>query len=208
MLRAIEEGYFSRVGSNVSIKTNAKIIGTTSSDPARSLRKDLLYKFSSVVYLPPLRERREDVLRILELFKEKGLRLTHSAENFLKKAEFPGNMRMLFNVLNFLRENAEEVTLDKAVKAYETWLPEWKKEEKTKKAFLADREFEESREKLMQELLGFIERFNLNFRKIEEEFLSFLIEKEYKIEKISRFLGVSRATAIRLKEKIERRRSI
>ncbi len=202
LLKAIEAGSFTRVGSTVQLRANAKIIGATSADPSRYLREDLLYRFSSLIYLPPLNERREDIKCILERYCRDGLKLTRSAERFLLQADYPGNVRMLIRILDFMLRAPSEITIDEAIKIYERWRPEWER----RRAFLVEVEkgFEEEKRKLLENILDFIEKYNLNLKNIEEYFLSYLLSKGLKVDKIASFMGISRATVFRLKERLGR----
>ncbi len=203
LLKAIEDGFFTRVGSTVPIKSGAKIIGATSADPARQLREDLLYRFSSLIYLPPLNERREDIARFIQLYKAKGLRLTRSAERFLQQADYPGNVRMLLNMLDFMVKAPSEITIDEAIKIYERWKPEWKRGRRIT-AIEQESDFEEEKQKVLEQIMSFVEKYNLNLKSIEKYFLAYLFSKGLKVERIATLMGISRATVFRLKEKLQR----
>ncbi len=113
ILRVIEYGELERVGGNDTIQTNVRIIGATNEDlPAmvdRGLfRADLLDRLAfDVVTLPPLRERRDDIMPMAEYFAVKmcgelGLALfsgfsVKAREQLLDHA-WPGNVRELKNV--------------------------------------------------------------------------------------------------------------
>lgn len=200
LLNAIEGGHFLRVGGSALIKSSARIIGATSSDPAKELREDLLYRFSGKIYLSPLRERREDIKLFLEKYRKEGLKLTRSAERFLAQADFPGNLRMLLNILETLRASGTEATIDEAIKVYEKWSPE--KATKTDTFFNINEGTEDS---FMEDLYKYLNDNSTSLKELEESFLSFLLSKGLKIEKIASLLGVSRATVFRLKEKLEKR---
>jgi len=201
LLNAIEGGYFSRVGSTTKIVASAKIIGATSSDPAKDLREDLIYRFSNIIYLPPLRERKEDIKLIVEKYREKGLKLTKSAERFLTQADFPGNIRMLLNILESFLTRGMEITLDEAIKIYEKWSFEDRKE-----SFVSTvhKTAASSEEELLDYLLEFLEENNLNLKKLEEMFMKYLLNKGLKMEKIASLFGISRATAFRIREKLRK----
>lgn len=69
LLRVLETGEFTRVGSSRPIKTDVRIIAATNKDLAKAVRaghfrEDLYYRISTVIIeIPPLRERREDIIR-------------------------------------------------------------------------------------------------------------------------------------------------
>jgi psp operon transcriptional activator len=114
ILRVIEYGELERVGGNDTIQTNVRIIGATNEDlPAMveraSFRADLLDRLAfDVITLPPLRERRDDIMPMAEYFAVKmcgelGLALfsgfSPKAREQLLDYPWPGNVRELKNVI-------------------------------------------------------------------------------------------------------------
>ncbi|HLF30292.1 MAG TPA: phage shock protein operon transcriptional activator [Xanthomonadales bacterium] len=114
ILRVIEYGEFERVGGSETIKTNVRIIGATNEDlPAlvelAQFRADLLDRLAfDVITLPPLRERRDDILPMAEHFAVKmcgelGRQLFpgfgSKAREQLLDYPWPGNVRELKNVI-------------------------------------------------------------------------------------------------------------
>jgi psp operon transcriptional activator len=114
VLRVIEYGELERVGGNDTIRTDVRIIGATNEDlpvlaEQGQFRADLLDRLAfDVITLPPLRERREDILPLAEHFAVKmagelGLELfegfTESAREELLDYRWPGNVRELKNVV-------------------------------------------------------------------------------------------------------------
>jgi psp operon transcriptional activator len=114
VLRVIEYGELERVGGNDTIMTDVRIIGATNEDlPSLAeegrFRADLLDRLAfDVITLPPLRERREDILPLAEHFAVKmagelGLELFEgfgeSARELLLDYAWPGNVRELKNVV-------------------------------------------------------------------------------------------------------------
>jgi len=114
VLRVIEYGELERVGGNDTIRTDVRIIGATNEDlPALAeqgrFRPDLLDRLAfDVITLPPLRERREDILPLAEYFAVKmsgELRLelfqgfSEAARDLLMDYRWPGNVRELKNVV-------------------------------------------------------------------------------------------------------------
>lgn len=112
LLRVLETGEFRRVGSTRSQKTNVRIIAATNKDLARQVeigrfREDLYYRLSTVIlHVPPLRERKEDILPLFEHFQHRfaqqynssAPRLDLSARELLVRYRWPGNIRELRNV--------------------------------------------------------------------------------------------------------------
>lgn len=114
ILRAVEYRSFERLGSSDSIQVNARIVGATNADlPAMvksgKFKDDLLDRLSfEVLYLPPLRVRKEDILYLARHFAaqmafELGWDESHgfsaSAERRIEAYRWPGNIRELKNVV-------------------------------------------------------------------------------------------------------------
>jgi DNA-binding NtrC family response regulator len=116
LLQALQDGEFYRVGGQRKIKVDTRVIVATNVDLAKAMergtfREDLYYRLNVVeVAIPPLRERREDIPRLLELFVDKyGKRYGRTmgeipseiVERFLTY-DFPGNIRELENLVRRL----------------------------------------------------------------------------------------------------------
>lgn len=114
LLRVIEYGEFERVGGSRSIKTDVRLVCATNEDlPTLAehgeFRADLLDRLAfDVITLPPMRERREDILLLAEHFainmaRELGLELfsgfSEKAKRTLLDYHWPGNVRELKNVV-------------------------------------------------------------------------------------------------------------
>ena len=113
LLRAIQEREITRLGATKSIKIDVRIVSATNANlPAMisegKFREDLFYRLNTVpVAIPPLRERKEEILPIAERFLEQscgefGLGVKHFSEAAVKelqKYDFPGNIRELISVV-------------------------------------------------------------------------------------------------------------
>jgi psp operon transcriptional activator len=114
LLRVIEYGEFERVGGSRSIKVDVRIIAATNEDlPALAdsgeFRADLLDRLAfDVITLPPLRERKDDILLLAEHFaitmaRELEMELfsgfTEKAKKAMLEYHWPGNVRELKNVV-------------------------------------------------------------------------------------------------------------
>lgn len=110
LLRVLESSSFRRVGGEVEIKVDVRIVAAThrSLDHAALFRPDLLQRLAVFeVHLPPLRERGRDVLTLADLLlnqlsKEMGIRtpfLSDEAQALLLSHAWPGNVRELKNAL-------------------------------------------------------------------------------------------------------------
>ena len=113
LLRAVQEREFERLGGTKTIKVDVRIIGATNKNLENMVkeggfRQDLYYRLNVVpITLPPLRERKEDIEQLIEYFlKESSLisnknikKITREALLFLKKYNWPGNIRELENIV-------------------------------------------------------------------------------------------------------------
>jgi two-component system, NtrC family, response regulator HydG len=111
LLRVLQEKEVRPVGGRTSYKTDCRIIAATNRKPEEAirdgkLREDLFYRISAVsVHLPPLRERREDILPLatafLKRFAAQANRditgFSNEAAERLRSFEWPGNVRQLQN---------------------------------------------------------------------------------------------------------------
>ena len=113
LLRFLQEREIQRLGSNVNIHVDVRIISATNRDlemqvKEENFREDLFYRLKVVtMVLPPLRERKEDLLLLINHFVEKFSQengknikeLTAEARDLLLKYNYPGNVRELINIL-------------------------------------------------------------------------------------------------------------
>lgn len=116
ILRVIQEKKIERIGSNKSIDLDIKIIAATNIDLEKKImeqkfRGDLYYRLNVIpIKLLPLRERKEDILPIINSLIDKYNRLSdkyvHSIDEDVKRAlinyEWPGNVRELENVMELM----------------------------------------------------------------------------------------------------------
>lgn len=113
LLRVLEDGQITRVGTNEPIKVNVRMVAATNADLKEmvakgSFRKDLFYRLNVVnIVLPPLRERRNDIPLLMDHFlKEMLARHNKQVTGFSKAAQgallaydWPGNIRQLRNTI-------------------------------------------------------------------------------------------------------------
>src|SRR6187455_1325439 len=103
LLRVLQTGEYERLGSNTTRRANVRIVAATNMplrDAMREgrFREDLYYRLSVIeLSLPPLAERRDDILPLARAFLT--TRLTADAERALLNYSWPGNVRELRNVL-------------------------------------------------------------------------------------------------------------
>jgi len=132
LLRVIEYGQLERVGGNHALQVNVRLVCATNEDlpalaAAGKFRADLLDRLAfDVVQLPPLRERRSDILVMAEHFaiqmcRELGLPLfpgfTPEAQETLLAYQWPGNVRELKNVVerSVYRHHSSDEPLDRII---------------------------------------------------------------------------------------------
>ena len=113
LLRVLQEKHFERLGGTATIATDARIIAATNRDPKGLIaegrfREDLFYRLNVYpIPVPPLRERREDLLPLALHFLRKYSKelqkdvvgLSKEAGELLTRYEWPGNVRELENVI-------------------------------------------------------------------------------------------------------------
>lgn len=113
LLRVLQEREFERVGGNRTIKVDVRVIATTNRNLQQSVekkefRQDLFFRLNVVpIYVPPLRERPEDVLVLKREFmrgfcRQHGINakgFTDEAKRALMAHSWPGNVRELQNVI-------------------------------------------------------------------------------------------------------------
>jgi DNA-binding NtrC family response regulator len=127
LLRVIETGDFERVGSSKTLRANVRIISATNAKVADEVaagrfRQDLLFRLNTIeIALPPLRDRREDVMPLANNFlrqhaqryRKELIGFDEIARERLLQHAFPGNVRELDHVI----ERAVLMAQDRHVKA-------------------------------------------------------------------------------------------
>ncbi len=113
LLRVLQEREYQRVGSNATLKANARIILATNRDLERMVgtgefRQDLYYRVNVFpIFLPPLRDRKDDILLLADRFVEQSARrmgkdvrrISTPAINMMVAYHWPGNVRELENCI-------------------------------------------------------------------------------------------------------------
>lgn len=113
LLRAIEDGEFERLGSSRTVRVDVRIVAATNADlpadvAAGRFRQDLLYRINTFQFrVPPLRERREDIVPLARHYLAAACRrygrplprFAASAERALLAYPWPGNVRELSHVM-------------------------------------------------------------------------------------------------------------
>jgi two-component system response regulator AtoC len=128
LLRVLEERTFRRVGGTRDIQVDVRIVSATNKDLLKAIeekafRNDLYYRIQVIpIFLPPLRERKEDIPSLTEHFiayfnREFGKNvkgISKMAEKFLTEYSWPGNIRELKNIIEraIILENEETLLLE------------------------------------------------------------------------------------------------
>ncbi|GIV15045.1 MAG: acetoacetate metabolism regulatory protein AtoC [Armatimonadota bacterium] len=130
LLRVLQEHEFERLGGTKTIKVDVRLIAATNKDLEEMVRKnafreDLYYRLHVIeIYLPPLRERKEDIPLLVEHFLkrysgENGKRIKSvapEAMDILMKYRWPGNVRELENTIEravvLAESNVDVLTTD------------------------------------------------------------------------------------------------
>src|SRR6266513_2840369 len=113
LLRVIETGEFERVGSSKTLRANVRIISATNANladevAAGKFRQDLLFRLNTIeIALPPLRDRREDIIPLANNFlrmhsqryRKELVGFDETARDRLLQHSFPGNVRELDHVI-------------------------------------------------------------------------------------------------------------
>lgn len=126
LLRVLEQQEFIRVGGSTPVKTDVRLIASTNRDLAEEIRdgtfrQDLYYRLNAVhIHLPALRERREDISRLIHHFLHEARQrhgvsppvFTAEALATLTDYKWPGNIRELRNLVETLVVTAGKSRID------------------------------------------------------------------------------------------------
>jgi two-component system, NtrC family, nitrogen regulation response regulator GlnG len=116
LLRVLSDGEFYRVGGQVPVKVDVRIIAATHQNleqlvKENRFREDLFHRLNVIrVHIPRLAERREDIPKLIQLFFQKAAEELHSdskvllpeTEKYLCSLDWPGNVRQLENLCRWL----------------------------------------------------------------------------------------------------------
>ena len=103
LLRVLQSGEFERLGSNETRRVDVRVLCATNADLRNAIargtfRQDLYFRLNVIeIAVPPLGERREDVLPLAEAFLASGKRFGDAARAALNAHDWPGNVRELQN---------------------------------------------------------------------------------------------------------------
>lgn len=127
LLRVLQERKFMPIGSNREVRTNARIVAATNQNLEKMMeenhfREDLFYRLNVMpIFLPPLRERQDDLPALVDFFIQKFAKKTgrtigamsSDALGILGRYRFPGNIRELENIVEraFIVENSDQIRM-------------------------------------------------------------------------------------------------
>lgn len=128
LLRVLQEQEFERVGDTKTVRVDCRIVAATNRDLTEMVeqdefREDLYYRLNVLpLYMPPLRERREDIPDLIRFFVERYAiqnqrvisQVSQETLDFLKSYSWPGNVRELQNYIEraIVLAESEELTAD------------------------------------------------------------------------------------------------
>jgi Nif-specific regulatory protein len=135
LLRVLQNGEIIRVGGNAPFKVDVRVIAATNRDLATEVtqgrfRLDLFYRLSVIkIHIPPLRERKEDLLDLTRHFVEKYCALFKRDNKLqpekildqLNSHHWPGNVRELENVIQRAILMCKDDSLFSSVLSFDTW---------------------------------------------------------------------------------------
>ena len=185
LLRAIESKEFERLGGKETIKVDVRIISATNQNlqkkiQEKSFREDLYYRLNVIsIFIPPFRERREDIIPLVKHFIEKANKecgknikgITPRAKDILLSYDWPGNVRELENII----ERAVVLSRGEAIDAED----------------LSSLSFSRTKEEILSA--------NLSLKELEKKHILNVLEKtSWNLGKASEILGIHRNT-LRLK---------
>jgi transcriptional regulator with GAF, ATPase, and Fis domain len=116
LLRVLQEGIITRIGSHKPIPVDVRVIAATNKDLKKEVelgrfRKDLFYRLNVLpLYLPPLRQRKGDILVLIKYFmkniserlNKKEIEIPDEYLNIMSNYSWPGNIRELENVVELI----------------------------------------------------------------------------------------------------------
>jgi len=117
LLRALEDGWMRRVGSNKERRVDVRVLAATNRNlseevEAGRFRDDLYYRINVIsIALPPLRDREGDIRILVDHFLGAGWELDSEARRALESFDWPGNVRQLINAV----ERAKIMSHDRTI---------------------------------------------------------------------------------------------
>lgn len=190
LLRVLQEREIKRVGENQMRRVDVRVIAATHKDlrheiQKKRFREDLFFRLNVIpLNIPPLRERREDLLPLAEFFLKKFNKLNEtritgfnkSAREFLLSSSWPGNVRELENLIERAVVLCGGLEIDAS-------------------------DFQSTQEDLSKSLDSTIFRFTdkaETLKSIEKKYIRFVYERNNRAKELTaRVLGIDRKTLYR-----------
>jgi DNA-binding NtrC family response regulator len=187
LLRVIESQQFERLGGRDTLKVDVRIISATNQDLEKKIkekgfREDLYYRLNVIsLFIPPLRERREDIVTLADYFIKKANQkcgrsiqgITPAVKDIILNYDWPGNVRELENMIERGVVLARSDVIDKGDLPYS--------------GLVSDRPFED------------ISASSLSLKDMERnQILKVLKKTDWNLMKTAEILGIHRNT-LRLK---------
>lgn len=137
ILRVIQQREVTPLGSNKSLQADVRILSATNKDllelvKQRKFREDLYYRLNVIpIHIPALRERREDILLLIDYFisaicqsmGKKAKQLDADTKRILLEHHYPGNVRQLANIIEYAVAitPGREITKDDLPEYLDAW---------------------------------------------------------------------------------------
>ncbi|MFQ5431641.1 MAG: sigma-54 interaction domain-containing protein [Nitrospinota bacterium] len=222
LLRILQEQEFERVGGNQVIKTDVRVLAATNQNMPAAIkngkfREDLFYRLNVIpLNLPPLRDRREDIPKLVEHFIKKFNRtksrsvtgVDGEAMKSIKEYEWPGNVRELENICERLVVIKGEGMLEAAdLPPYITGDMAAQEQLKADMLLVGGNEVELEERKLKSGPLTEIPETGISLKEVVEEYeMSLVLQALEKCNwvknKAAKMLGLNRTTLV---EKLKKR---
>lgn len=201
LLRVIQDGEFIRVGGTVPVKTNVRILSATNRNleelaDKKLFRRDLYYRLNVFpIRVPSLAERRDDIPPLVELFinkynKKFGVNksIDFDAIEYLKKCDWPGNIRELENVTQrlMIASRDDTITIIDVMKELHSEVIEKTDFELT----------DEQKSAEMLDLGQMVENF-------EKNIIKYACDKYGSTRKAAKAIGISQTQLVRKKNKYQ-----
>ncbi|MDK9711141.1 sigma-54 interaction domain-containing protein [Acidaminobacter sp.] len=215
LLRSIELGEFQRVGGTMVIKTDVRIIAATNQNLEEMVekglfRKDLFYRLNVIpILIPPLRERKDDILALSKYFlnlqlsdEESEAVLNSGLSDFLLNYDWPGNIRELKNVIErvSIDYSIGEQSLERLIEIL-SYKPQTSPDQSIgNKVVSADREIED---------LSMVENLKTHMDKLEKRYLLAVLKQcNWNIVNAAKKLEIHRSLLYRKMQALEIKKEI
>ena len=200
LLRVLQEKKFTPVGGNREVKTTTRIIAATNRNLEKMMadgtfREDLFYRLNVMpIFLPPLRDRSDDIEALAQHFIKKFSRqhgssitgITPDALEMLTSYRWPGNIRELENVIerSFIVENSNQITMDSLPESLKL-APKETAEKTASVGYSGPLDFDAFKEEMEKEFI--VSALKVNHGKINQTVAQANIPKNTLLRKIRKY---------------------